>query len=499
MHCAKCHSASADAPQGDNWKSVPNINSCAGCHGEAFFDPPSNHGAPAMPAMGRNSQCANCHGPASNINFCGPNGNQSCRIEAVHTTVNPTTNNPSVPTGAAIIEYEIDEVTVDATTRQASIRFRVLRDGMSMMLNPPPADLSGGPSFLLAYALPQDGVDEPLDYNNLGLTAGQPTSVSVANLANGTAGTLTGPDANGFFTAVTNYAFPVGSMMRAVSLQGYWSQNNVNGVTGNNIPRHAISVVETAVGDDARREIVDSAKCANCHEWFEAHGGNRVYEVQNCVMCHNPNLSSSGRTTNPTLVTAAKAAEMEDVLAGNGRLPTNPLRPGPVVGTDPLTWPEESQNLRELIHGIHASSMRSNDFAFVRLRGSNITPYNFAHVTYPNEPNRCEACHMPGTYDTNLPVGELAGTRIIPSTTPDSRDALLAARASVPNATDIVTSPGAAACGSCHDNPAAINHMKLTGAYVDGPRSGLIDGNLESCNVCHGTGRSADAAVAHGN
>ena len=41
--------------------------------------------------------------------------------------------------------------------------------------------------------------------------------------------------------------------------------------------------------------MVDDEKCANCHEWFEGHGGNRVKETQVCVVCHVPGLATSGR------------------------------------------------------------------------------------------------------------------------------------------------------------------------------------------------------------
>jgi OmcA/MtrC family decaheme c-type cytochrome len=480
-HCSKCHSLSDETPQGDNWKMMPNDLSCGGCHEGTAARPGGTFAYDTHVAGFDNSQCAGCHGVDN--------------IEDAHLTVNPTTNNPSIPAGFSEIEYEIDSFTINGSN-QAVIRFRILDDGASLDLNNLPPEFAGSsraPSFLLAYALPQDGFDAPLDYNNIGENAAQPVGVGIPDLVDGSDGSLTGPDVDGFYEATTTYAFPAGSTLRAVSLQGYYTET----VGGEEIARHAISVVEPADGDDARREIVDSNKCASCHEWFEAHGGNRVFEVQNCAMCHNPNLTSSGRTADPTGLTADQIARVESTLAGNGKLPTDPLAPGPLDGADPLTWPEESQNIRELIHGIHAAAMRSGDYAFVRLFRGSPSPYNFAHVTYPNELANCEACHMEGTYDTNLPMGELAGTRIVPSATPDDRTAVAAARGTVPNDEDIVWSPAAAACGSCHNGVQSVNHMIQNGSYIDGPRSGYLDGNVETCNVCHGTGRSVDAAVAH--
>ena len=83
--------------------------------------------------------------------------------------------------------------------------------------------------------------------------------------------------------------------MRSVSLQGYFTQVSPAEA------RHAISVVKTVTGDSVRRKVVDATKCANCHEWFEGHGGNRVIgrETGNaelvCVLCHVPGLATSGR------------------------------------------------------------------------------------------------------------------------------------------------------------------------------------------------------------
>ncbi len=482
-HCAKCHSQSEETPEGDNWQVKPNINSCGGCHETTFF---AEHTADQD-----NQLCSVCH-TASNspFNNCGPNNDSDCSITAVHLTENSTPNNPGVPEGLSVFEYEIRRASVDANN-QAVIEFKTKRDGNDMDLLNLDTDLARGPSFLLAYALPQDGIDAPIDYNNIGQNAAQPASVSISSLIAGTGGTLTSTD-SGYFVATTNFAFPAGSMMRAVALQSYWQQDGV--------ARHAVSVFASIEGDEQRREIVNSDKCSGCHEWFEAHGGNRVYEVQVCALCHNPNLSSSGRAADPALA-GNFSDNVEAVLANNGVDPADPLSPGPIDGLNPLTFPEESQNLRELIHGIHASSVRSNEFAFVRLatftNPPSNRPHNYADVGYPNDANNCEACHNPGTYDTNLPLGELAGTRIIPSATPNDRDAIIAARATVPNPEDIVTTPGAAACGSCHDSTQALNHMILNGAYVNGPRSGLVAGNLETCNVCHGTDRTADSVAAH--
>ena len=63
----------------------------------------------------------------------------------------------------------------------------------------PIAGFAGGPSLYLAFGVPQDGVTAPADFNYF-------TNVSLTNLlvpvgSSPNAGTLTGPDANGYWTA----------------------------------------------------------------------------------------------------------------------------------------------------------------------------------------------------------------------------------------------------------------------------------------------------------
>ena len=138
--------------------------------------------------------------------------------------------------------------------------------------------------------------------------------------------------------------FPAGAKLRSVSLQGYFTQVSPAAA------RHAISVVKAVTGDDVRRKVVEPAKCANCHEWFEGHGGNRVYEVQVCVQCHVPGLTTSGRgnlgcgAEQPVTFTASRQKILTfwkfDKTKANAA----------------LTFPVDTNNFKDMIHGIHSGS-----------------------------------------------------------------------------------------------------------------------------------------------
>lgn len=450
-NCIKCHNGNDPAtPDGDNWKNVPSEAACTSCH-EANPDPA---GYPTFPNL------------------------TAAEIEAAHVLPNSTPNNPDLPPGVPNMVYVLESATVDGNN-QAVIRFQILRDGVPLDLLNLPADLtaaSNRPSFILAYAQAQDGITEPAEYNNLGLSAGQPLSVSLSSV------NLVG-NGDGTFTATTTVAefptgpFPAGATLRAVGLQGYF-QVDTDGDGSADYPLHTPSAVIAVSGDDGRREVVDNNKCASCHEWFEGHGGNRVFNMNICVFCHVPNLTSSGRTVDPATASAGVVA---------------------AYGPDPLLYPEATNNFKDMIHGIHGGEVRTTDYEFVRNRLNGI-PYNWSEVVFPQSVSNCLACHKPGTFTpplvdktlltTNRTTGVADGNDI-------DRDAVIAARDNVPNATDIVITPTAAACYACHDGEVVQAHMEGNGgAFINANRSDALAA-LETCALCHGSGKSVDVAVAH--
>jgi OmcA/MtrC family decaheme c-type cytochrome len=60
----------------------------------------------------------------------------------------------------------------------------------------------------------------------------------------------------------------------------------------------------------------------------------------------------------------------------------------------------------------------------------------------------------------------------------------------------LVNSPIATACFACHDTDLAREHMEINGGSIYAPR-GVALGTMETCMVCHDTGRIADIKVMH--
>ncbi len=455
-NCRKCHNGDDQAtPQGNNWKTVQTASLCfMQCHGvpDRVLENASFH----TNIIGN---CDACHN-----NQIVP----VLDIDKIHTTANATENNPGLLKGERKIEYEIDKAVLQGN--MLTITFRILSNGTAMNLKSLPAGLSGSPSFLFAYALPQDGISQPADFNNLGRSAGQPQAISIANLADGSAGNLT--FASGTCTATLPNPYPAGASMRTVGLQGYYQQN----VAGETISLHTKSVVKTVAGNTPRRDIADSFGCGACHEIFEGHGGNRVFTadggVQICTMCHNQNLTSSGRA-NATPIAGA--------------------------GPNPIDYPEATNNLKDMIHGIHAADFRASAYEFVR-GGSHGGFYDWSEVTFPGNLANCTKCHLDTSYlPDEVPENALMSTDRITGVMSgmDATSAdVAAARDTVPNDTDWVITPIAGACYACHNSLADMSHMEQFGGAIDWNR-GSVD-TVDTCAICHGPGNIADVTKAHG-
>ena len=470
-NCRKCHSGDDEAtPDGDHWRELPTIAACGSCHDNIKFDEsvgdvcdwddvgtePCDH---TGGVHNDNSGCRTCH-EASSL----------APVAREHATENVTPNNPELPQGYSDVTYEVLDVTVDGSNNFV-IEFNTYADGTRMQLlndfvndgdadKIPASGSTRSPSFLFYFAMPQGNVTAPADYNNLGNEAGQPSSVSLANLIAG--GDIT--DASSHYVATVDpadHAVPASATLRAVALQGYWQQD----VDGEPVARHAISSAKSVTGDAVRREIVSIDKCSACHEIFEGHGGNRVFAQESanvCVACHTPNLSSSGRTLD-------------------------------------LDHPEATNNMRDLIHGIHAAEVRTTPYEFVRNFRDNARVYDWSDVHYPGILSDCGGCHLEGTYGLPLVDGLLPTTNVTGDGTDATTDAVKTARENMPNDTDLVLSPVSSTCYMCHDGEATVAHMEQNGGAINWTRAQYVaDEPFETCEVCHETGSLSGLEIAHG-
>jgi OmcA/MtrC family decaheme c-type cytochrome len=208
-----------------------------------------------------------------------------------------------------------------------------------------------------------------------------------------------------------------------------------------------------------RRQVVDIAKCQNCHQSLSLHGANRTDNIDLCVTCHNPNATDINRR------------------ASAGIDATNSLD-----GKD-----EQATDFKHMIHMLHAGSSREVGLVVYGFGGS---PNDFGDVVFPGHLNNCGTCHLADTY---YPVGPGVQATSI-DTGPDRSTAF----------DDINITPNAAVCSACHDSSLAQVHMEQNGAAFDvvqgsdGIMMSMSRGAVtETCTVCHGPGRLADIELVH--
>ena len=134
-----------------------------------------------------------------------------------------------------------------------------------------------------------------------------------------------------------------------------------------------------------------------------------------------------------------------------------------------------SVDLKYMIHGLHAGTY-------------NECGHDFTNVVYPGYLNNCEGCHKENTFYP-VAAGATHGSSIDRGADPLSL------------ADDTAVSPNVAVCSQCHKSTTAAAHMTQNGGDFAAGKSEdgeLISAGVETCELCHGPGRSADVSVMHG-
>jgi OmcA/MtrC family decaheme c-type cytochrome len=566
-NCQKCHDGSdtstAKTPQGNNWMNVPNRLACGACHDGIDFA--TGNGVKLADAMQglTSSQFAHPAGPQPDDSLCSL-CHKPDYINTYHLPVTPPSPSNALllgqtnantnaawiasggsvgrlPEGAITVTYDIKSVSRDSSQHPVMV-FRMLQNGVATPLNdfasatPNPAtgdkeiwdNFMGSPSVYFVFAVPQDGVTAPADFNvsasgwlkaiwNSGKTGITSSAVSA---------TLTGPDSSGYYTAtLTGYIVPDNAVMLTGGL-GYTynvtntlplTQTNVLGYPTSDYTNTALSPLPPSsfktggliviapnaqkvasagcvggqsagcanvgsssspnyVGYNPRRAIVEDARCNKCHQELGTftedafHAGQRN-DGTTCAWCHRPNQTSGGWSADSTV----------------------------------------------FVHAIHASGKRTVPFTW----HATAPGEDFSSVTYPGVLNQCETCHLPGTYDYSasasasavenrlyrtVATGTLSSTGSTwvypPWITMDLNygsgfSFSTTTGVTTPAAgTTLVTSPTVSVCSACHTTDDALAHFSINGASFYTPRSTALS-TTESCLVCHGTGRIADIAVVH--
>jgi OmcA/MtrC family decaheme c-type cytochrome len=223
-------------------------------------------------------------------------------------------------------------------------------------------------------------------------------------------------------------------------------------------------------GDEAspRRVIVDTQeKCLKCHVGsLYQHGGNRVDNVDMCILCHN----SASNEQNVRVGMGVEASEAYDGKAGQTfemKSMLHAIHSAGEEGAAPIViyrnrgiyawatsrdllpnWPGEGD---QIVYG-------SNDVT---------QPHNFHTPTYPRAGNDCGACHA-DEFESLVPDQAKAMATTLDAGEEPWTDQV----------DDVLQGAGAAACTSCHSDAAAKGHAYQNGwtpqAFENG-RQTIID------------------------
>jgi OmcA/MtrC family decaheme c-type cytochrome len=457
-NCQTCHDDDdPNTPQASNWRLVPNRAACGTCHyddGDALngkHDFAIEDGVhPLGLAFTDDSQCLLCHGPEGTVKN---SEGRLVQVEAIHEILEKT--------AGEAFAYKILNVSGTGPGETPIVRFAVTdptngNARYNIHTDPPFTTCAFGASRLsvnIAWST--------TDYTNAGSgsTPGLPITMNPLNACGGSS--VANP--NGSFTIKAATPIPLTAVGSAsASIEGHPAVDVNNDGSAERIA--VTNAIAYAVITDAdsvpRRPAVDIKKCDDCHNQLALHGNNRTDKPEVCVTCHNPNMTD---------INQRMAVEMPEDP------PTDCLN---VLGPDDVPI-----DFKYMIHAMHASRAIDEPFEVCGFRNS-VHIYDYV---YPGRLNNCEGCHLPDAY---YPVD---GTKVL-GTTFDVNDP------STPT-DDRVVSPNASVCSACHSDPLDIEHMEQNGGDFNATKaadSTLISAQIETCDVCHGPGRTADVKVVHG-
>ncbi|MFV8819615.1 OmcA/MtrC family decaheme c-type cytochrome [Haliea sp. E17] len=439
------------------------IRHCSNCHaGTATGDA---DGTVVLTAQGDNwneypsqAACGSCH---DDLDFSQHAGGQEddSRCASCHSAsgfAGSIAESHRIPAEERAKEFAATVIGVDnsAPGQQPVISFRVSNPltGEDYDLLNDPVFTGSGTSLNVRVAW------DTADYHNTGNGADDASSVAVSVAGNAVA------NGDGSYRITLGQPIPDAATAPGIAASG----SGVAVVEGRiavedegealRVPldnAHGFFSIDEADGSAvARRQSVTIGQCQVCHETLSLHGNNRTNSIDSCVTCHNP------RNTD---------REVREIAA-------NP----PTDGKD-----EESLDFKTMIHGIHAAAIRENPLQVVGFSGRTTYVYDTDSVHYPGNIGNCQACHTSSGFTLPLAEGVLGSSVDTGALHDDPRD-------------DVVVSPTAAVCSSCHDDTVAKSHMSANGGNFSTSQAALDNADVvEQCSVCHGSGRVADVAEVH--
>jgi OmcA/MtrC family decaheme c-type cytochrome len=371
-NCTKCHSS--DATQANNYKTNPTRAACGSCHDDVNFATgqiiyKGSTTPPHMPQID-DSQCAGCHIPKGELDF-------DASVVGAHVIPNYSTSLPG-------LVVKILSVTGAAAGASPTVKFSVTDKSNNAV------DISK--ITYIRVILSGQNVDYQTGTYGVRFSENPATT----------------PGSVGTYTYTMTNKIPTGATgSYTISIEARNQVTLMPGTTVSQVASDNAIPVETYFTIDktpvvARRQVVSTANCSNCHKDLTfIHSGYRG-NTQECVLCHNPTL---------------------------------------VDGTS-----GQSVNFAWQIHSIHRGESLANPYT--------LGTTNYQSLLFPGDLRNCTECHLPGTYLVEN-VGAKAlvtSTGGFTKTTPPISAACQGCHDDIATASHALanTTPLGESCAACH-------------------------------------------------
>ncbi len=589
-NCKACHAGSL---QQDQYKTRPNRQACTSCHdyvdlktntlpkcakprkadANGVLEPCQHTAGPQA-----DTACVNCHTPQqiddSHQTVVPPDPNN---IYAKPTGGNTNTNAGYltaagfVPSGADVITYDLKEVTtwLDGSVRRPQMTFKFKKNGTDVVFQTYQAGsvtelmagFVGSPSAYFVFAVPQDGIKMPADFNASAsgyiknVWNGTTSSITVGTVTQGKQGTTdcTASAPCTCAAAPNNCVVPLGSLTldattgyytiklftaqvpaNATMLQGglgyTYNLSSAPPLTQINLPKYPYDAA-TKIGG----LVVPPPNVWKPALTKAATTGTMTTGYQGTQLCADKACDCT--TAAPCNDWAARRQIVDNKLCLNchkqlGAAPSfhggqrNDGQSCSWCHTPNRTSTGWSANSKDFVHAVHGARKRVVPFTWQAFSATQ----NFGEVEFPGPISNCTACHVAGAFDYSGNAVKAALPNMLPSTVAQGKynsDPLAnstyfrlspyviadnvysygsgfsfsSATGLATEATDttLVKSPITATCSACHDNDPALDHMEAAGGkfYATRAQYKAPGATKEQCLLCHGPGKIAAIATVH--
>ncbi len=413
--CESCHDQKSGAAQAANYLTKPTRATCGSCHDDVNFASGEKHAGGVVGPQVSDNQCATCHTPQGELEF-------DASIKGAHTM-------PTESTMLSGLIVELTKVDDGVAGKKPTVSLTVKdKRGASIPL------ASLGRLFLTMA-----GPNADYGYTSFGSDVTTPGYVS-EDASTATCGQ------DGVCAYTFKHAIPTDAKGTfSIGVEARRTETLLPGTTKQRAVQYgAINKVVNFPVDNspvkARRTIVATKNCNQCHTFLSVHGENRN-QVEMCVLCHNPSQTDAGR------------------------------RPGALDPADRLL-PPQGVNFNLLVHRIHNGGEdlkeQGRTFTVVGFGGSHNDFTEGVHFPAMSaqgateDTRNCAMCHVNGS-EQNL---TLAVNKVTDPQGPINP-----------------ITPISSACTGCHVSLPAVSHTLANTTTIG-----------ESCETCHG--KNADFSVA---